>query len=46
MFKNGDHVDPSKQKFPNAAGVPKPYESEFKKFMAPLLEQLKSLDAA
>jgi murein DD-endopeptidase MepM/ murein hydrolase activator NlpD len=46
MFKNGDHVDPSKQKFPNAAGVPKPYEGEFKKFMQPLLEQLRSLDAA
>jgi murein DD-endopeptidase MepM/ murein hydrolase activator NlpD len=43
MFKNGEHVDPSKQRSTNAAPVPKSYGVEFRAFVAPLLERLKSL---
>ncbi len=46
MFKSGVHVDPSKQKFPNAAPVPKPYQDEFHRFMQPLLAQLQALGRA
>jgi murein DD-endopeptidase MepM/ murein hydrolase activator NlpD len=46
MLKGDAHVDPSKQKFPNAKPVPKDYRSEFETFMQPLLEELKALGRA
>lgn len=46
MMRGGAHVDPSKQKFPNAKPVPKEYRAEFDALVAPLLEQLQALDRA
>lgn len=46
MRKSGAHVDPSKQKFPNAKPVPKNYRTEFNDLVEPLLAQLKALDSA
>jgi murein DD-endopeptidase MepM/ murein hydrolase activator NlpD len=46
MLRGGAHVDPAKQKFPNAKPVPKEYRGEFDAMMQPLLEQLKALDRA
>lgn len=44
MLKSGGHVDPNKQKFPNARPVPKEYRAEFDKLVAPMLAELKALD--
>jgi hypothetical protein len=46
MFKNGEHVDPSKQKSMGSLPIPKPYEREYRAFMQPLLEQLQKLNQA
>jgi murein DD-endopeptidase MepM/ murein hydrolase activator NlpD len=46
MLKSGGHVDPAKQKFPNAKPVPKDYKSELDRFVAPLLAELRALDRA
>lgn len=46
MLRSGAHVDPAKQKFPNAKPVPKEYRAEFDAMTRGLLEQLKALDRA
>jgi murein DD-endopeptidase MepM/ murein hydrolase activator NlpD len=46
MLKSGSHVDPQKQKFPNARPVPGDYAKEFDAFVSPLLAELKALDSA
>ncbi len=46
MLKNGSHVDPQAQKFPNARPVPHEYQSELERFIAPLLAQFAALDRA
>lgn len=43
MLKGGAHVDPAKQKFPNAKPVPAQYRAQFDAVLAPLLAQLESL---
>ncbi len=43
MRRNGKHVAPSKQKFPNAKPIPKKYVQEFTRFIAPLRAELKAL---
>ena len=44
MLRAGAHVDPAKQKFPNARPIPKDYRDELERFVAPLLAQLRALD--
>ncbi|MDP2343887.1 MAG: peptidoglycan DD-metalloendopeptidase family protein [Deltaproteobacteria bacterium] len=46
MLRGGSHVDPSKQKFPNAKPVPATYRSEFDTIVQPLLAQLEALSRA
>ncbi len=46
MLRAGLHVDPAKQKFPNARPIPKEYRDELQRFVAPLLAQLQALDRA
>ncbi|OGQ21318.1 MAG: hypothetical protein A2138_13755 [Deltaproteobacteria bacterium RBG_16_71_12] len=46
MLRAGSHVDPAKQKFPNARPIPKEYRDELQRFIAPLLAQLQALDRA
>jgi murein DD-endopeptidase MepM/ murein hydrolase activator NlpD len=46
MLRAGAHVDPNKQKFPNAKPVPKQYRKEFEEMIAPLLVELKAIDRA
>lgn len=43
MLRSGGHVDPSKQKFPNAKPVPNDYRAEFDAVFEPLQAQLQSL---
>lgn len=46
MLRAGAHVDPATQKFPNARPIPKEYQGELERFVAPLLAQLRALDRA
>lgn len=46
MLRSGAHVDPAKQKFPNARPIPSEYKDELDAFVAPLLAELKALDRA
>jgi murein DD-endopeptidase MepM/ murein hydrolase activator NlpD len=46
LLKGGGHVDPQKQKFPNAKPVPKEYRGELEDFVRPLLAELQSLGRA
>ncbi len=46
MLRNNAHLDPAKQKFPNAKPIPATYRSEFDAFVAPLLAQLQALSRA
>lgn len=46
MLRAGGHVDPAQQKFPNAKPVPKEYQDELDRFVAPLLAELRALDRA
>ena len=43
MKRGGAHVDPSKQKFRNGAGVPHAYRTEFDALVTPLLAELSAL---
>jgi murein DD-endopeptidase MepM/ murein hydrolase activator NlpD len=43
MLRGGAHVDPQKQKFPNAKPVPKDYKAEYDAFIEPLQAELKAL---
>jgi murein DD-endopeptidase MepM/ murein hydrolase activator NlpD len=43
MLRSGGHVDPSKQKFPNAKPLPNEYRAEFDAVFEPLRAQLESL---
>jgi murein DD-endopeptidase MepM/ murein hydrolase activator NlpD len=44
MLRGGAHVDPQKQKFPNARPVPREYKAEYEDFVKPLLTDLKALN--
>ncbi len=46
MLRGGSHVDPNKQKFPNAKPIPAGYRGEFNSLVQPLLAQLKALSRA
>jgi murein DD-endopeptidase MepM/ murein hydrolase activator NlpD len=46
LLKGGGHVDPQKQKFPNAKPVPKEYRGELEDFVRPLLAELQALGRA
>jgi murein DD-endopeptidase MepM/ murein hydrolase activator NlpD len=43
MLRNNAHLDPAKQKFPNAKPIPAQYRSEFDAHVAPLFAQLQAL---
>jgi murein DD-endopeptidase MepM/ murein hydrolase activator NlpD len=46
MKKRGNHVDPGKQKFPAARGVPKSHQDEYREYVRPLLAELEALEIA
>jgi murein DD-endopeptidase MepM/ murein hydrolase activator NlpD len=44
FWKNGRQVDPFRQKLPDAKGLPNKYKSDFLNYIAPLKQQLDSIN--